>query len=324
MNDREAEVDERAGIEKLSQKSVRAVLNCLTESTFFYRADDRDTFDYLRRHRAEFERFFHHYFDWDLHVDRKAARLFRRGGPFNAGLTPRQRDLFDLTRRDECLVFMLLLEFHEREMAAQNQSYEQDEDVRFLISDFFAHVLARYREELGERAPADRELWGHVRTVFRELERHRFVRLLERGAPADSDLLPEGQSEQELWTFLPGIHCYDPGRLNREIFRQAYGVGEAGQGAALAQGELGLDGPAASGAGEAPALGSPAGDSAAGGDAGAAAAALDVGAWPDRAGPADGAASPDAAGPTAGAGSTGAGASPDAVLRADPGGEETR
>lgn len=211
--------------DKLSGRRVRAVLGCLTESTFFYREDDRDLFDYLRKNRAEFERFLHQYLDWDLHVDRKCARLFKRS-TCNPALTPKQRGLFDLTRREECIVFMLLLEFHEQQLAAQNIHYEHDEDLRFLLSDFVRHTIARFGAELGERCPSDREILGHVRSVFRTLEVHRFLRLVERGSTGDEEPLPPGQTEQELWDVLPGLHCYDPSALTRSIFQRAYGLEE--------------------------------------------------------------------------------------------------
>src|SRR5690606_2107754 len=76
-DDASLEIDDRASsrvpFQRLSQSRVCAVLNCLTEATFFYRADDPDLFDYLRRHRGEFERFFEQFFAWDLYVDRKVA-----------------------------------------------------------------------------------------------------------------------------------------------------------------------------------------------------------------------------------------------------------
>ncbi len=207
-----------APLEKLSRSQSRRVLSCLTEATFFYRQDDPDLFDYLRRHRADFARFFEEHFGWALYVDKKCARLFRRAQE-NPALTPKQRDLFDLTRREECILFMLLLEFHELELAAQNVHPEHDDDLRFVLADFVAHAVKRYRELLGERAPSDRELLEHARRLFGELERHRFLRLCERG---DGETAPE----QLLYEVLPGLRCYDPTALSPELVRRAHGVAE--------------------------------------------------------------------------------------------------
>ncbi|MDF1565857.1 MAG: DUF2398 family protein [Deltaproteobacteria bacterium] len=210
---------ESTPLDRLSRVRSRRILNCLTESTFFYRQDDRDLFDYLRRNRAAFQHFFEEHFGWDLFVDRKVARLFRAGAPTNPALTPRHRSLFDLTRRDQAVGFMLLLEFHELSLAAQNVHPEHDEDLRFLLSDFLTHAVARYRKVLGEAAPTDREILAATATLFRELERHRFLELIERGDD-------EGGELQELWAFLPGIRCYEPSRLAEPIIRRAHGLPE--------------------------------------------------------------------------------------------------
>lgn len=203
----------------MSQSRVRRVLNCLAEATFFYRGDDPDVFDYLRKHRSEFERFFAHFFEWDLHVDRKSARLFKRR-QYNPALTPKQRSLFNLTRREECILFMLLLEFHEQELARQNVHYEHDEDLHFLLSDFVEHAIARYTKELGDTAPPDREIFSSIQALFRQLERHRFIELVERTDTSSGESLRAGQAEHVLYSFLPGIHCYDPGRLSIAVFEQ--------------------------------------------------------------------------------------------------------
>jgi hypothetical protein len=213
----------RAPFSHLSRRRVRGVLNCLTESAFFYREDDPDLFDYLRRHRAEFERFFGDYFSWDLHVDRKVARLYRRE-QYNKALTPKQRSLFDLTRRDECILFMLLLEFYEMQLAAQNVHFEHDDDLNFVLADFVEHAVARYRKELGEGAPGDRELLNHIYGLFRELEKHRFLRLVERADIESAEEAIGGQTEHLLYAFLPGIRCYDPTRLSSAVFETSYGT----------------------------------------------------------------------------------------------------
>ena len=215
----------RTPFEHLSRSKVRGVLNHLTESTFFYRSDDADLFEYLRRQRAEFARFFEDHFGWELYVDRKCARLFKTK-QHNRALTRKQRHLFDLTRRDECLLFMLLLEFHEHELARLNAHYEHDEDLLFELADFVAHAIERYGAELGERAPTDRELFASIQSLFRELERHRFIDEVERQDLSEDEALAAGQTARVLYAFLPGLRCYDPERLNESLFSQAFGTGD--------------------------------------------------------------------------------------------------
>jgi len=217
----EAHDRRHAMFEHLSRERVRAILNCLTESTFFYREDEPDLFQYLRRNRNEFARFFDQWFGWDLHVDRKGARLFKRN-THNSALTRKQRDLFDLTRREECILFMLLLEFHELQLGALNVHPEHDEDLCFEFADFIEHAFQRFKVELGDRCPSDRDLVASAQSLFRELERHRFIRCIERADVERGITLRGGQTERALYAFLPGIHYYDPNCLSSRVFDQAY------------------------------------------------------------------------------------------------------
>lgn len=215
-----SDVEPRRPLSKISTRRSTEILNHLTESTFFYREDAPDLFDYLRRHQADYREFFEQFFGWGLHVDRKCARLFKRE-LYNTALRPKQRDLFALTRRDECLVFLLLLEFHELQMQAQNVLYEQDENLCFVLADFVRHAIGRYREELADACPPEREILDSVRSLFAELERHRFLRERERD--------PDGSEEQVLYEAMPGLHCYDPTVLASPIFARAYGRAVTGE-----------------------------------------------------------------------------------------------
>ena len=203
----------------LSRDRVRRILNVLTESTFFYSEDERDLFHYLRRHQEEFRRFFDEKFGWDLYLDARMARLIKRE-IVNLALPLRSRDIFDLTRRDECLHFVLLLEFYEREAQRQNVGRESDQNLRFVLSDYVEFAVTRFREELGERAPADREIFESARPLLQKLERYRFLRKVEREAPSADESLPDGMEEQVLCEFLPGIRCYDPAALAGEILKR--------------------------------------------------------------------------------------------------------
>lgn len=208
-------------IDRRGRERVRAALNVLAESTFFYKEDDPDLFFFLRRNQAAFREFFESYFGWRLHVDRQCARLLKER-QYNESLRPSQRALFDLRRRDECLLFALLLEFHEEEGQRQGVTPDEDRNLKFLLADFVAFALRRFREELGEAGPPETRIFEATRPLFEQLERHRFVRLVDKKQAEAGDELPAGMPEHLLYEFLPGIRCYDPSLAARSIVIRSY------------------------------------------------------------------------------------------------------
>lgn len=206
-------------LEQLNVHYVRAVLNILTEAPFFYRADDADLFDYLRSHHDDLQQFFAHYFGWELYTDRRLARLIKPQ-ECNPALRPSQRDLFDLTRRDECTVFLLLVEFYEKMLRDLNVSYDDEGAVRFLLADFVQYCLDRFKEELGDKTPGDRVVLEACRTLFPKLIKYRFVDQVEKEDAAGDEQLPAGMREHVMYEFLPGIHCYRPDILTfKEVIK---------------------------------------------------------------------------------------------------------
>jgi hypothetical protein len=239
--------DERTGpsgelltlsIERKGAERVRAVLNMLTESTFFYREDDPDLFLFLARNKGAFRRFVEHFFGWGLYVDRTVARLVKER-LYNDRLRVSQRDLFDLRRRDECLLFALLLEFHEEESRRQNVSPDDDRHLRFLLADFVSFAIRRFREEMGEESPPEQRIFESVRPLFLQLDRHRFVRLVDHRGIEAGEELPAGMEEHALYEFLPGIRCYDASRAGREVVIRAYRAAAGGGDAAEENGSGG-------------------------------------------------------------------------------------
>jgi hypothetical protein len=208
-------------IDRRGRDRVRAVLNVLTESTFFYREDDPDLFFFLRRNQAAVRELFEAYFGWRLYVDRQCARLLKER-QYNEALRPSQRALFDLRRRDECLLFALLLEFHEEESRRQGVTSDDDRHLRFLLADFIAFGIRRFREELGEATPPEARVFESARPLFEQLERHRFVRLVDKKQAEAGEDLPAGMAEHLLYELLPGIRCYDPSLAARSVVLQAY------------------------------------------------------------------------------------------------------
>jgi len=206
-------------LERLNPYHVRAVLNILIESPFFYRTDDVDLFDYVRSHQDDFHQFFTHFFGWELYVDRRVARLIKPQ-EYNNALKSSQRDLFDLTRRDECTAFLLLVEFYEKMLRDLNASYDDEGSIRFLLADFVQYGMDRFIEELGENVHADKIILDACRRIFPKLIRYRFIVQVEKEDASDDEILPAGMKEHVMYEFLPGIHCYRPDILTfKEIMK---------------------------------------------------------------------------------------------------------
>lgn len=197
--------------EKLNGPRVTALLNVLVEAPFFYRDDDPELFQFLRRHRAEFGRFYADLFGWELLVDARTARLYKERW-FNPALRPTQHDVFDLTRKLDCLGFLLVLEFYERLLEQHNLASDDSTTPRFLFGELFEFARARLGEELAAAAPDDDAIRKTLRGVWPTLVRYRFVREVPRdGAdPISSD---HREDDQVLYEALPALHHYDVRRL---------------------------------------------------------------------------------------------------------------
>lgn len=204
MND-ETEDGRELGIDRVDQELRRRLLNVLTEAPFFYVDDDPDLFQTLRRRKAAFAEFFKKYFGWELLVDEQCARLLKRGNPENKALLSSQVDAFTLTRRNQCIVFALLLEYFEVEARRTNWDRERDGHLKFFHHEFVGYARNRFSELLGERAPEDAGLQRDIRDTWDILKRYRFIRYIE---PTPAEILA-GVKGSELYEFLPAVYLYD-------------------------------------------------------------------------------------------------------------------
>lgn len=216
---------ERSGLEKKNKEKNKAVLNFLTESTFFYRQDKPELYLHLRRNAAAFKEFFEEHFGWRLYIDENVARIIR-DRQYNDELRPSNRDLFNLRKRDECLLFALLLEFQDYERNRQGLTADEADSLKFYYGDFLEFSQRRAQEEIGEKNPGPEKLQEAGNVLFQQLVRHRFVRLLERkeaemGEKAD---IPAG--EHLLYELLPGIRCYNPSLISRRGVIERYSGAE--------------------------------------------------------------------------------------------------
>jgi hypothetical protein len=208
--------------EKLQRTRVQALLNVLFEAPFFYREDDPDLFAFLRRNRAEFTQFFEELFDMRLVVDARCARLYKTAW-FNRALKPSQHDVFELTRRDDCIAFLLVLEFYERLLEEQNVDIDDDVPLRFEFGELFAFARDRLHQLLGSAAPDDDGVRRLLRDLVPTLLRYRFLREI---APDREERIGLDR-DRFLYECLPGLHHYDVRALGASAVRDAFGLAPA-------------------------------------------------------------------------------------------------
>ncbi|MDA7978975.1 MAG: TIGR02678 family protein [Pirellulales bacterium] len=201
---------------------AREILNVLMESPFFYRDDDLDLFETLRRRRSVFADFFQSFYGWELYVDTQVARLIKPK-VYNSELNPTQRHIFRLSGRNEFVLFVLLLEFHQRQADEQNLDLETCDEVRFVLGDFIEFAFRRYRDELSDddSVPEDK-LFDHCRALFTKLELYRFIAVRQREGEVKEKGLRYGFTrtgkDDVLYALLPGLRCYRAEALNQLDF----------------------------------------------------------------------------------------------------------
>ena len=192
---------------------VQAVLNILIESPYFYKTDHEDLFFFLRRHQKEFAAFFKAHFNWELTLDNKCARLYKPDW-FNPQITPTNRDMFNFTKRDECIGFMLLLEFFEQRLEEESASVEDAENLRFRFGDFLRYARGRFVELFPTQAEAYSEEAVRskaLRPIMPQLEKYRFIEKID--PPADEPV----EYDDTIFEALPALWHYNVHRLSRPI-----------------------------------------------------------------------------------------------------------
>jgi len=192
---------------------VQAVLNILVESPYFYATDNQDLFLFLRRHRREFTEFFKTFYGWILVIDSKCARVYKAEW-YNRKITPKNRSLFQLTKRDECLAFMMLLEFFEQQLEENGMTVEDKENLRIHFGDLLDYSHKRFQELFPEQEQRYSQEYIRARIwkpVMPELEKHRFLTKIK--PPEDLHA-----SEQELiYEAMPALYHYNGAALSRMI-----------------------------------------------------------------------------------------------------------
>ena len=188
--------------------TVRTILNILLEAPYFYKTDDPDKFMTLRRYAQEFKEFFGRCFGWELVMDAKCARLYKPFW-FNEKITPVNRDLFNFTRRDACIAFLLLLEFFEFELKKNSAGTDDDENLKFRYGELLEFECRRFRETLPKKAADydDKRVGQILREVMPTLERYRF--LLKLDPPKDQTIT----ETDTIYECLPALWHYNAEKL---------------------------------------------------------------------------------------------------------------
>jgi hypothetical protein len=192
---------------------VKTIMNLLLESPCFYRDDNESAFHFLKRHRSEFSSFFQSFFGWILVIDGKCARIYKEKW-YNPNITESNRDLFNFTRRDECIAFMMILEFFEHQLDENDMTIDEKENLRFRFGDLLEFCARRFAElfESGAERYSPEYLRAKVlRQVLPALERYRFLRKVP---PPQDERISE---EQTIYEALPAMYHYNSGYLHRHF-----------------------------------------------------------------------------------------------------------
>jgi Protein of unknown function (DUF2398) len=194
-------------------EQIRAILNVLLESAYFYRSDNEDLFLILRRCQQEFRDFFRDYFDWELIIDGKCARVYKEKW-HNEAITPANRHQFRLAKRDDCIAFMLLIEFFEKLLEENSMTVEDNANPRFTFGELLEYERRRFCELFEEREEeytAEYIRRNILAPLMPHLLKYRFLRQLQR--PKGLELT----REQLIFEAMPALYHYNSGRLSGGI-----------------------------------------------------------------------------------------------------------
>lgn len=194
---------------------VRAILNILVESPYFYRADDEDLFFFLRRHRNEFSSFYETFYGWRLLMDSKCARVYKEHW-YNESITEANRDIFDFRSRDECIGFMLLLEYFEHLLEESTMTVEDAESPKFLFGDLLRYAHRRLTSLFPEQEQRYTEDYVRSRVLRRVLPMLEKYRLLRRLRPPTDE---EVQENDTIFEALPALYHYNVRMLGQAVER---------------------------------------------------------------------------------------------------------
>ena len=211
MSVKESKLEEIMSESGQNEQKVQKILNILLEAPYFYRDDDLSLFLFLSKYKRAFAGFFKKFYGWELIVEYKCARRYKPVW-YNEKVTEVNRDMFNFTKRDECVAFLLLLEFFERGLQEQAVSTDDKENLRFLFGSFLNFAGGRFREVFPERTDyyTDEQVRRVVRAIMPTLLKYRFLREL----PHSDD---DGESGDTIYECLPALWLYKGERLATSV-----------------------------------------------------------------------------------------------------------
>lgn len=191
---------------------VRELLNVLVEAPYFYKTDNEPLFYFLNRHKRVFEKFYDQFYGWKLYLDGKCARVYKDQW-YNRKITPANRDLFDFTRRDEAIAFMVLLEFFEKQIDEQAMTVDEKQNLRFRYGDLLEYVHRRFMELFkdDQRYSGEYVRGRALGPIMPKLERFRFLEKV----PAPPDELVG--NDDTIYEALPALYHYNTNALSKFI-----------------------------------------------------------------------------------------------------------
>ena len=195
-----------------SAQGVRAVLNILLEAPYFYKTDDERLFLVLMRYKKAFAAFFEKFYGWELVMDDKCARLYKPKW-YNEKVTAPNRDMFTFTKRDDCMAFLLVLEFFERECREQGVTADDRDNLRFRFGDLLEYAATRFRTLMSgkEENYTDERVRQILKGIMPQLEKYRFLRKVK---PSADDSVSEAET---IFEGLPAMWHYQAAQLAQSV-----------------------------------------------------------------------------------------------------------
>lgn len=145
-------------------------------------------------------------------MDAKCARVYKSDWHNNA-ITTANRALFTFSKRDECMAFMILLEFFEQQLEENGMTVEDKQNLRFHFGDLLDYSAKRFVELYPERAEMYSQdklrdkIW---KAVMPELEKHRFLTKIK--PPEDLT-----ETAELIYEAMPALYHYNSAALSRTI-----------------------------------------------------------------------------------------------------------
>jgi len=193
--------------------NVKVVLNLMLESPYFYRGDHEEAYLFLRRNQQEFREFYRDWFGWDLIVDDKCARVFKENW-FNTKITPTNRLQFRLGKRDECIAFMLLIEYFEKILEENTMTANDVSNPMFKFGDLLEFQHGRFCELFNDsdaKYTAEYIQRNILLPLMPQLVKYRFLQEVPR---------PKGlqlTKKEYIYEMMPALYHYNTGCLAEAI-----------------------------------------------------------------------------------------------------------